>query len=286
MAGSPVRIGPETLARAALLTCGHFLPVGRARQLLEALTGIDVSTGFLAGIRGRVARNWRSGSCPTCEACWPLRRCYTSTRPAVRRMAFVLAADEDLIREAIGIQLEGAARGGFAKLYTEKIIQLPISLPVLSVEQAEAYIALLLCKNAGHLTTEQFQGVIDAARERRLTATRDVPSTAGRSRASPRRPAGQFLNVACTQTGSPTSANSPPTLVDDLQNTCGFTETEDVVASRTDWRASRRAEMATHHRACAPIGYESAFWGLRASARAGLHRRGVDGERGVVGDSL
>jgi transposase len=55
-AGSPVRIGPETLARAALLTCGHFLPVGRARQLLEALAGIDVSTGFLAGIRGRAAR--------------------------------------------------------------------------------------------------------------------------------------------------------------------------------------------------------------------------------------
>jgi transposase len=54
--GSPVRIGPETLARAALLTCGHFLPVGRARQLLQALAGIDVSTGFLAGIRGRAAR--------------------------------------------------------------------------------------------------------------------------------------------------------------------------------------------------------------------------------------
>jgi transposase len=54
--GSPVRIGPETLARAALLTCGHFLPVGRARQLLWALAGIDVSTGFLAGIRGRAAR--------------------------------------------------------------------------------------------------------------------------------------------------------------------------------------------------------------------------------------
>lgn len=55
-AGSPVRIGPGTLARAALLTCGHFLPVGRARQLLEALAGIDVSTGFLAGVRGRAAR--------------------------------------------------------------------------------------------------------------------------------------------------------------------------------------------------------------------------------------
>ena len=55
-AGSPVRIGPEALARAALLTCAHYLPVGRARDLLEALTAIDVSTGFLAGIRGRAAR--------------------------------------------------------------------------------------------------------------------------------------------------------------------------------------------------------------------------------------
>ena len=55
-AGSPVRIGPQALARAALLTCGHHLPVGRSRALLEALTGIDVSTGLLAGIRGRAAR--------------------------------------------------------------------------------------------------------------------------------------------------------------------------------------------------------------------------------------
>jgi transposase len=54
--GSPVRIGPETLARAALLTCAHYLPVGRARDLLHALTGIDVSTGWLAGVRGRAAR--------------------------------------------------------------------------------------------------------------------------------------------------------------------------------------------------------------------------------------
>lgn len=54
--GSPVRIGPNVLARAALLTCAHYLPIGRSRDLLEALTGIDVSTGFLAGIRGRAAR--------------------------------------------------------------------------------------------------------------------------------------------------------------------------------------------------------------------------------------
>ena len=54
--GSPVRIGPETIARAALLSCAHYLPVGRSRDLLEALCAMDVSTGFLAGIRGRAAR--------------------------------------------------------------------------------------------------------------------------------------------------------------------------------------------------------------------------------------
>ncbi|MEU4828447.1 P-loop NTPase fold protein [Actinomadura sp. NPDC023710] len=87
---------------------------------------------------------------------------------SVPQTAFVLAADEELIREAIGIHLEGASRGGLAKLYTEKIIQIPISLPVLSLEQAEAYIALLLCMNAGQLTTMAFRGVVEAARERRL----------------------------------------------------------------------------------------------------------------------
>lgn len=54
--GCPVRIGPETLARCALATCGNYLPVGRARDLLAAVAGIEVSTGFLAGVRGRAAR--------------------------------------------------------------------------------------------------------------------------------------------------------------------------------------------------------------------------------------
>ncbi|MGH8962487.1 MAG: IS66 family transposase [Jatrophihabitantaceae bacterium] len=53
--GSPVRIGPQVLARCALLACAHYLPVGRARDLVEALCGIDVSTGFVAGVRGRAA---------------------------------------------------------------------------------------------------------------------------------------------------------------------------------------------------------------------------------------
>jgi transposase len=66
--GSPVRIGPHTLARAALLTCAHYLPIGRSRDLLEALTGIDVSTGFLAGVRGRAARRLEKAFLPHLQA--------------------------------------------------------------------------------------------------------------------------------------------------------------------------------------------------------------------------
>jgi transposase len=54
-AGSPVRIGAYASALAALLTCGHYLPVARAATLLAAMAGIGVSTGFIAGVRGRAA---------------------------------------------------------------------------------------------------------------------------------------------------------------------------------------------------------------------------------------
>ncbi len=47
---------PRCARGRALLTCAHYLPVGRSRELLEALTAVDVSTGFLAGVRGRAAR--------------------------------------------------------------------------------------------------------------------------------------------------------------------------------------------------------------------------------------
>jgi KAP family P-loop domain len=90
---------------------------------------------------------------------------------SVKKMAFVIAADDDLIRAAIDVQMEGAAKGGFAKLYTEKIVQLPVSLPLLSVEQAEAYVALLLCRNADQMTGADLREVVAAADERRRAGT-------------------------------------------------------------------------------------------------------------------
>jgi transposase len=47
--------GPETCAQAANLVSGHYIPVHRATLLLCQLAGIAVSTGWMAGIRGRAA---------------------------------------------------------------------------------------------------------------------------------------------------------------------------------------------------------------------------------------
>ncbi|MGH3798102.1 MAG: IS66 family transposase [Pseudonocardiaceae bacterium] len=64
-------MGPQTTALAALLTCGHYLPIGRAASVLEALAGIGVSTGFLAGVRGRAARGLEAVFLPHLRALLP-----------------------------------------------------------------------------------------------------------------------------------------------------------------------------------------------------------------------
>jgi len=51
-----VQYGPGVGARAAWLTSAHFLPVRRARSVLNALCGLAVSDGWVAGVRGRAAR--------------------------------------------------------------------------------------------------------------------------------------------------------------------------------------------------------------------------------------
>jgi transposase len=50
-----VQYGPGVHARAALAVCAHYLPVGRAAALVRSLTGVNVSAGFIAGVRGRAA---------------------------------------------------------------------------------------------------------------------------------------------------------------------------------------------------------------------------------------
>lgn len=84
--GSPVRIGPYATALAALLTCGHYLPVARAATLLATLCGIGVSAGFTAGVRGRAAAILEAGFLPHMQS--------------LLRTAPVLHADETTGRAA------------------------------------------------------------------------------------------------------------------------------------------------------------------------------------------
>jgi len=85
---------------------------------------------------------------------------------SVKKMAFVLAADEDLVRASINSHLGGLAQGEFANRYTEKIVQIPMSLPRLSQRDAEAYVALLLAGQS-QMTGEENQAMIARARVRR-----------------------------------------------------------------------------------------------------------------------
>jgi len=47
--------GPLVHAKTALAVCANYLPVARAARLVAALTGVSVSAGFAAGIRGKAA---------------------------------------------------------------------------------------------------------------------------------------------------------------------------------------------------------------------------------------
>jgi transposase len=47
--------GPLVHASTALAVCANYLPVARAARLVAALTGVSVSAGFTAGIRGKAA---------------------------------------------------------------------------------------------------------------------------------------------------------------------------------------------------------------------------------------
>jgi transposase len=47
--------GPLVHASTALAVCASYLPVARAARLVAALTGVRVSAGFTAGIRGKAA---------------------------------------------------------------------------------------------------------------------------------------------------------------------------------------------------------------------------------------
>jgi hypothetical protein len=85
---------------------------------------------------------------------------------AVPKMAFVIAADQNMVKDAIAATLAGTNRSEtFAERYLEKIVQLPVSVPMLSPAESEAYIALLLAYATNG--DRGFDKLVERVRERR-----------------------------------------------------------------------------------------------------------------------
>ena len=61
---------------------------------------------------------------------------------SVPKMAFVVAADEALVRAAIARHFDASQQGGrMAGDYLEKIVQIPLAIPALGQGDTEAYLA-------------------------------------------------------------------------------------------------------------------------------------------------
>ena len=114
---------------------------------------------------------------------------------AVPKMAFVLAAEEDMIRWAIAQDIHAGGRSEFADRYLEKIVQLPVSLPRLTSETTEDFVTLLLCQKQCESTDTQpaFKELVAHVAERRrnrqypLIHDDEYPETAHRPDAADRR---------------------------------------------------------------------------------------------------
>lgn len=67
----------------------------------------------------------------------------------LKRSAFVIAADNDFIRSAVQVHFDGAdVSSEVATNYFDKLIQVPLHVPRLGVNETKAYLALLLMERA------------------------------------------------------------------------------------------------------------------------------------------
>jgi transposase len=126
--GSPVRIGPRALAMCALLTCGHYLPIGRATALLETLTGLHLATGFTARARRRAAKKLIATFLPHMKdllATAPVLHADETTGRAAGALAYVhVACTEYLTLMHVGGRgSDDIDKGGVLKDFTGVLVR-------------------------------------------------------------------------------------------------------------------------------------------------------------------
>jgi predicted KAP-like P-loop ATPase len=94
----------------------------------------------------------------------------------LKRSAFVVAADNEFIRGAVRVHFEGTGiTNDVATNYFDKLIQVPLHVPRLGVNEAKAYLALLLMERAhsdGHFDGDRFERALKAVPERLKTSWR------------------------------------------------------------------------------------------------------------------
>ena len=126
--GSPVRIGPRALAMCAFLTCGHYLPVGRATALLETMTGLHLATGFTARARRRAAKKLIATFLPHMKdllASAPMLHADETTGRAAGALAYVhVACTEYLtLMHVGGRSSQDIDNGGVLKDFTGVLVR-------------------------------------------------------------------------------------------------------------------------------------------------------------------
>lgn len=94
----------------------------------------------------------------------------------LKRSAFLVAADNEFIRGAVRVHFEGTGiTSDVATNYFDKLIQVPLHVPRLGVNEAKAYLALLLMERGradGDLDKDRFDQALIAVPERLKTSWR------------------------------------------------------------------------------------------------------------------
>lgn len=122
---------------------------------------------------------------------------------AVERMVFVIAADEEMVRAALAASLAASGRASaFADLYLEKIVQLPLTLPALTPDDALTYVSLLLCQGEDHAT---YEAISEHCRSRREHNLRPLLDDAPHIDAT--RPLEALARQICAGLGADTTIN-------------------------------------------------------------------------------
>lgn len=88
----------------------------------------------------------------------------------LKRSAFVIAADNEFIRGAVRVHFEGTnISSDVATNYLDKLIQVPLHVPRLGINEAKAYLALLLMERAnadGYFDDSHFKNALKAIPQR------------------------------------------------------------------------------------------------------------------------